>query len=144
MQQATERVRVLTNTRDAEQPLDGIGSVIYCEDCYPMLRAPERNYSLTDELGLHPVGEAIQFHQGHYRRGFPNTPKGTDIFEGSTRLEHVEEAVKLPGVPGLLLREYVTDADGKIVLCRRNGHTTMMRRIRYAPHALLVTEGASW
>ena len=128
---------LLSNAVTATQPLEGIGSILFCPDCYPMLASPTCPDVWEQGDSLIVEDKPRQFHEGHYRHGFANS-RNIDIYDGSVKLNHVEEAVWLSRVPGLLVREFVTDADDRYVLCRRNGHTTLMRRLRYLPGGFIV------
>jgi hypothetical protein len=105
---------------------DSDGHLVFCPICYPML-------ALSGE----------QLHLGHIRREFL-AGRDDAVYEGDTPLPLVEEAVVLPGVPGALLREYVTldGTEHQLIFCERGhrgvGHG-LLRRLRYSPTARLVS-----
>lgn len=117
------RDRVAAAKPSAPWPISGKGALAFCPACYPM-------------LGRSDTGPILK---GHYRRGFVNS-RHLAVFERGARLRFVEEAVALDGVPGLLLREFVTDDAERLTLCSRNGHREPMVSLRYAPHAEIVHE----
>lgn len=112
------------NPPTAAEPVSGTGSVVFCPDCYPMLSV------------VPPSGASSGLHDGHYRRGFRNS-RNIDVYENGEQLRFVEEAYELPGVRGLLLREFLNSGES-LVVCRRNGHTTPMIRLRYSAEARIV------
>lgn len=99
------------------------GQLDYCEGCFP-------------NLGKSPVQLSVH----HLRRDYPGGRDAT-VWDGDTKLEQVEEVFLNPRYPGLVVREYLLDFQGKHVLCRNHATPVMMRRIRYVPNGRLDTEG---
>lgn len=105
-----------------EPAFSGSGSLTICTRCYPM-------FSMTDR----------PLHNGDIRHG-TIVGRYADVFEHGVKLPLIEQAIYMIGVPGLVLREFVSDDGGCWHRCAKC-NTVSLVRLRYAPEAVLVFSG---